>query len=324
MTPDLFTRLVTEAALAPSVHNTQPARWHLDGESVVLFEDLSKRLPVADPEGRDAAVSMGAALEGMVLAAADAGLTPHIASEQIEHNGLRAHVRLTFDEGETQDPLASAVGARQSWRGAFAKATDADRAEAHALAAEDCTILSGPGDISEIAKLCDKASLGFMLHTPFRQELLSWMRLRSSHRRWSVDGLNADALQFSGIERVFAGVFLGPAFGLVRALGLAPALLSEASKTRSSAGILVFHRPVDEDPIETGRAFYRAWLRCEAHGFGAAVLAALADDGTTSDALANMAQTPRGHRIVSVFRIGRRPAHKPIRRARCKTGDLIV
>ncbi|MEM9425182.1 MAG: hypothetical protein AAGA06_00630 [Pseudomonadota bacterium] len=324
MSPDLFERLVAEAALAPSVHNTQPARWRLENDGVLLFEDLSCRLAAADAEGHDAAISMGAALEGMVLAAGSAGLVTNITRDHTRHDGLQAHARLTFSEGKVTDPLANAVHERRSWRGAFVPPRDTDRSASQTLAGDDRIILAAPGKVAEIAKLCDQASLGFMMQTPFRNELLSWMRLSPSHRRWGVDGLNADALHLNRIERFFAGVLLGPAFGVVRRLGLAPIVLSEASKSRSATAILVFHRPEHEDLLDTGRAFYRAWLHCEALGFGAAVLAALADDPNASETLGKMAGVPNGRRIVSVFRIGRRPAHDPVPRARQRVADLIV
>lgn len=324
MSPDLFESLVAEAALAPSVHNTQPARWHLEDDGVLLFEDLSCRLPAADAEGRDAAISIGAALEGMVLAAGNAGLAAQIAPDDTRRDGLRAHARLTFGEGQVTDPLAAAVNERRSWRGAFVPPTDADRSASQALSGDDRIILTAPDKVAEISKLCDQASFGFMKQTPFREELFSWMRLSPSHSRWGVDGLNADALHLSRIERIFAGALLGPAFGVVRRLGLAPIVLSEASKTRSASAILIFHRPEHEDLLDTGRAFYRAWLRCEVKGFGAAVLAALADDPDVSETLGQIADVPHGRRIVSVLRIGRRPAHSPVPRARRQIVDLIV
>ena len=44
--------LVAEANLAPSVHNTQPARWRfLPGGRMLLLEDVRRRIPFADPTG---------------------------------------------------------------------------------------------------------------------------------------------------------------------------------------------------------------------------------------------------------------------------------
>lgn len=319
MTPDLFRQLVSEAALAPSVHNVQPALWRLEGDAVLLIEDTTRRLPAGDPTGHDAAISLGAAAEGMCLAAAGVGLEVAVARDHPD-----AVARLTFSDGAAPDPLAKQVPTRQSWRGAFAAPTADDREIAEALNGEDCAVLTKPDVLATIAGLNDRASFGFLKDAGFRTELLSWMRLSPRHARWAVDGLNAEAMRLGRFERFGAGVVLGAAFPLLRALGLAAPLLAEKAKTKGAAGILVLHRPLEEDPFDSGRAFYRAWLRVEAAGFGAAVMAALADDEAASVDLRALANIPDNRRIVSAFRMGRRPPHALFPRARRPVDALIV
>ena len=101
-------------------------------------------------------------------------------------------------------------------------------------------------------------------------------------------------------------------------------MLAEAAKTTSAAAIVAFHRPQDEAPFESGRTFYRAWLRIEAAGFGAAVLAALADDRTSNATMAAMAGLNADQHLISAFRIGRRPDDARVPRARRALDDLIV
>jgi nitroreductase len=57
-----LTTAVAAAGLAPSIHNTQPWRWHLSGDSLDLHLEPSRLLPVADPDTRLATLSCGAAL----------------------------------------------------------------------------------------------------------------------------------------------------------------------------------------------------------------------------------------------------------------------
>ncbi|MFF0545770.1 Acg family FMN-binding oxidoreductase [Nocardia thailandica] len=47
---------------APSVHNTQPWHWDLDGATLTLRADPERRLAAADPNGRQAVISCGAVL----------------------------------------------------------------------------------------------------------------------------------------------------------------------------------------------------------------------------------------------------------------------
>jgi nitroreductase len=59
---------------APSVHNSQPWRWRLDGRSLLLQADLRRWLPATDADGRDLVVSCGAVLHHTRIALAASGL----------------------------------------------------------------------------------------------------------------------------------------------------------------------------------------------------------------------------------------------------------
>jgi hypothetical protein len=58
---------------APSVHNTQPWRWLLGDHSIHLMADQTRRLSVADTDGRDLLLSCGAALHHLRTALAALG-----------------------------------------------------------------------------------------------------------------------------------------------------------------------------------------------------------------------------------------------------------
>lgn len=62
------------ASRAPSIHNSQPWRWGLGPRSIHLHADLRRWIPVTDADGRDLAVSCGAALHHLTVALAATGL----------------------------------------------------------------------------------------------------------------------------------------------------------------------------------------------------------------------------------------------------------
>jgi hypothetical protein len=326
MTEIMLNSLVEEAMLAPSVHNVQPARWRTDGNSLILIEDMSRRLAVGDPRCNDADISLGAAYEGLKLAASRRGMI--IKSEHANlpdmQKPFRAVVRCKLEGGGEADALAALVEQRTSWRGPFLTPTLEDRRSAQNLLAEDAAIVSDPEQLRLLAKHYDKASYGFMRDSGFRRELRGWMRLRRKHPDWSRDGLNAHAMALGGIEAIGAGIVLGPAFRFLDRLGIAPKLLAEGSKIEGAAAMVVFHRPVDEEPFESGAWFYRLWLRIEEAGFGAAVLAALADDTETAKAIAQTLGIPKDRRIVSAFRIGRRGKGQTAARARLPLHEILI
>ncbi|MBB4919062.1 Acg family FMN-binding oxidoreductase [Streptosporangium saharense] len=68
-TPAGLHRVVVAASAAPSVHNTQPWRFHrVSGDTLEMYADLSRLLPVIDPLGRALGISCGAALFNLRLA----------------------------------------------------------------------------------------------------------------------------------------------------------------------------------------------------------------------------------------------------------------
>jgi nitroreductase len=61
--------LLRYAILAPSTKNSQPWRFVVEGNQVRLIAALERGQPVADPEGRELYISLGCALENLLVAA---------------------------------------------------------------------------------------------------------------------------------------------------------------------------------------------------------------------------------------------------------------
>jgi hypothetical protein len=61
------------AVRAPSVRNTQPWGWRVEGRTIHLYADPSRRVPATDPLGRDLVISCGAALHHLLIALASSG-----------------------------------------------------------------------------------------------------------------------------------------------------------------------------------------------------------------------------------------------------------
>ena len=72
--------LIRSACSAPSVHNTQPWTWRVpDPSTVELYADPSRQLHATDPRGRNLAISCGAALHQLQVAAEAFGLVADVA-----------------------------------------------------------------------------------------------------------------------------------------------------------------------------------------------------------------------------------------------------
>ncbi|MDX3974659.1 hypothetical protein [Shinella sp.] len=323
--------LAKQANRAPSVHNTQPARFALDEEGrILLAADLSRHLGIGDPSGRDMGLSCGAALEGMVMALAARGIGVVVddlwaADVRSWRSGYRLAARLTPAGEASPSPLVEWTEKRFTWRGPFSSAAPEARAdlERWAVEADDITFAGGPDALAFIAALNDDASLSVMRDRAFRDELVAWMRLSPAHPAYAFDGLNLDALRMGRLEGAVAGrVLASPLFDLADRLGLGKALVAEAGKTRTAAACLLFHRPEGESPVVSGRAFYRFWLGFTRFGFAGWPMAVLADVPSASQALRQRFPLPQGHRLINVLRVG--PAPHTLAKYRLPPHDLVL
>lgn len=87
--------LLQFAVLAPSSHNTQPWRFSIRRDAIRIFADESRWLKVADPSQRELYISLGCALENLLIAARHFGYSPRVAYfPEPERGSLVAEVTL--------------------------------------------------------------------------------------------------------------------------------------------------------------------------------------------------------------------------------------
>jgi hypothetical protein len=123
MTAEQIARyVVAEAVWAPSVNNTQPWRFTLDGEQISLHADAGRRLAVADPDGREMMISCGAALFNVRLALRSLGYIPEICVRP-EPGQPALVARVSWRPGVAADEferrLFARIRTRRTHRGAF-------------------------------------------------------------------------------------------------------------------------------------------------------------------------------------------------------------
>src|SRR5580700_12207137 len=71
---DKILYLLQYAALAPSAFNTQPWKFQIKHDSVIVYADTSCWMKIADPEKRQLFISLGCAVENLMVAARHFGL----------------------------------------------------------------------------------------------------------------------------------------------------------------------------------------------------------------------------------------------------------
>ena len=87
-----LTHLLRYAVLAPSSHNTQPWRFSVSDDKISVYADTSRWLRVADADRRELYVSVGCALENLLVAAEHFGYahrTTYLAASEDETPAAR-------------------------------------------------------------------------------------------------------------------------------------------------------------------------------------------------------------------------------------------
>lgn len=117
-----MTAVLECAALAPSVHNTQPWQFRTDGDKIEVHADRSRQLGYLDPTGRQLHVSCGAAIEFAAVGARSVGrdctvsLLPDPDDPElfaaVQLRGLRHPT-------PTEQKLAEAIAVRYTDRGPY-------------------------------------------------------------------------------------------------------------------------------------------------------------------------------------------------------------
>jgi len=113
---------IEAATLAPSVHNSQPWRFRVSHDRVDVVTDVDRRLLTVDPSGREAMISVGAAILNLRVAILSFGRTPMTTLLPDPHD---PRVAATVVLGPAHRPdttvrsLASAISKRRTNRRPF-------------------------------------------------------------------------------------------------------------------------------------------------------------------------------------------------------------
>lgn len=310
----LMQNIVARANLAPSVHNVQPARWRLVDGIIDVAADLCVHLAAGDAQGQDAGLSCGAAVEATVLALGDHGLGAQVddlwlQEDQTTWPGHRMAARLTVKTGQA-DPLSPALEARFTWRGGF------ETGAVPAWDTADAILVTDAADRQWLAQKNDQASLDIMTQSPFRKELLHWMRLSKGHPRHDFDGLNRVALNMSKTEARLARWALGPLWPILHLLGASKGITAEADKTLTAPIIALFHARDGESPVTTGRRYLRLCLEATTQGLAMWPMAALSDHPATHADICARFDIAAPRKLVQALRFGRPRGSKPDRARR--------
>jgi hypothetical protein len=268
--PTLLKRAASAATLAPSVHNTQPWRFAIRGDSLEIRADRARQLPVLDPTGRQLHLSLGCAVFNARVSLADSGVGARVRMlPDPRRPDLVAD--LTIDPHTAVDErlaaLEDAMRRRQTNRRKFTDSAvpDATVAEWVASAARESAVLrvvSGEQERLDVAQLSQRADTMQIADAAYRAELRAWTTVDPARMDGvramvvpHVDGTSGDEVPIRDFDT--SGV------------GWLPA----ATRSTADQCLLLLGTAGDSAPqwLAAGQALERVWLELTAAGYTASL-----------------------------------------------------
>ncbi|HYG98917.1 MAG TPA: hypothetical protein VD837_07285 [Terriglobales bacterium] len=265
--------LLRYAILAPSSHNTQPWLFKIDGESVEVYADRTRALPVVDPDDRALVISCGAAIFHIRVALRYFGYRGTVEILPKPHDpDMLARISLADQESPTSEEqqLFCAILKRRTNRSRF---EDVQVPEALLAQLENSAATEGASlhlvraeeRLNAVADLIAEGDRIQMSDKSFRRELAAWVR---SNRTTQQDGIPGYGFGFTDVFSV-GGPFIIRTFDLGG---------FQAAKDRDLATgspvIAVLHTEADtsRDWIAAGQALARVLLRARSENVWASFL----------------------------------------------------
>ena len=212
---ELTRALIGAAVLAPSTWNTQPWRFEVDGDRIRVVADTRRALPVIDPGQKGLLISLGAALENLLVAARAYGLRPTVSYFPYGQ-GSPTVAEVTWMHGDVRRDrgLFQAIPERRTnrreydERGIFPQ----NRAQLLAQIPEDFRMhwLDDRGAIRDLGNLARDAAEARVLDHRAEAEQMAWMRFGDDAAARRGDGVTVDALEYGGPARWLAGRYFHP------------------------------------------------------------------------------------------------------------------
>ena len=264
---------VAAAVHAPSVHNTQPWRFGPGERAVDVYADASRRLRVADPDGRELMISCGAAVFTLRVALRYLGWLPRARLFPDPFRpALVARVRWDEDRiaaDSYEREMYAAVTTRHTHRGGFGPASlpagtlSALRDEATREGAMLRLVAAGD-QRDALAAAVQAGEHALRLDGNRSAELADWVVPPDSPRR---DGIPSAAYPAEPAHT--EPDFPGRDFSAGRGWGLA----APAADERSPGVVCLLATSANEpaDWIAAGQALQRILLRAAACGVAAAL-----------------------------------------------------
>lgn len=250
--------LLHYAVLAPSSHNSQPWKFAIDEERILAFVDPSRWLQVADADQRELHISVGCALENLVVAAEHFGMPMQIRYFPDPDNAqLVAAVEPDTEQNlsfQSLDELFAAIMQRQTNHNPFEANKPVSEAQLAALSTcciePDLTVhfFNDEAIVERVVELVVRADALQFADPDWRRELGQWIGQGAFGTSWLVSKMSQLAVTYLNLNKSTAKKD-------VEALQSAPVF-----------GVLVTRDNQRQSQVQAGQLLQRLWLQATSLG----------------------------------------------------------
>ena len=260
--------LIRYATLAASGHNAQPWKFVIKPDTIEIHPDYTRRLLVVDPGDRELWISLGCALENLMIAARAVGYMPEVTYPETTDF---LSVRLTA--GSLQgSPLFDVIPLRQNTRSEY----DGQRLHRDALDRIQALPLElgivlrfvlDPADTKIVLEYVEQGNRSQYGDRAFVEELVRWLRFNKKEAMDVRDGLYSRCAGSPEVPR-----WLGQMF--VARTKPGQQTDADAKNLRSSSGAVVIASELENKTawVRTGQVYERLALTMTALNIKSAFL----------------------------------------------------
>jgi nitroreductase len=290
---DRLAFLLRYALLAPSTHNTQPWRFTVGPDRILLFRDRSRWLQVADPTQREMHLSLGCALENLLIAARAFGYRPQVthfprqgSADCVAEVLLPAPAKPTRPRGGLLEAITRRHTSRKPFRPRAVPVEDSKRIEAVCGDRAVMLFLSDDPKIKgQLERLVAEADARLFAEPAYREELGRWIGEGTFGTSWLLSKLGQVAVTYLNVGR---------------STGRHD---SELLHSAPQVGILATLDDGRGSQVRSGQQFERICLQAELLGLGVQPMSQLCQVPHIRAQLARFFPAPDVH-PQQVFRIG--------------------
>ena len=260
--------LVRYATLAANGHNTQPWKFSTEENAIDIYPDYSRRLAVVDPQDRELWISLGCALENLLVAARATGYAAEVIYPDTEDV---IQVSLLADTPQ-DDALFNAIPVRQTTRSEYnGQPVESGKLDQLLNLPQEPGIMlhfvTSPDERETMLEYVNEGNRHQYADKAFLDELIAWLRFNRKEAFGSLDGLYTLSSGNPEIPRLIGQAFVA---------GTNPQQQADidARKLRSSPHALVITSAAEDKSswVRTGQVYERLALTMTALGVQSAFL----------------------------------------------------